>query len=286
MVLRMTTRRDFIATLSAALVAPACTRASYAAGVAAPALAGVGVQLYMLRTAMRADPEGTVARIAELGYKEIEWWGSWGRTPAQVKAMLDANGLTAPSAHIDHRALTPEQLPALLDSAAEIGHKTLVVASTPSNLRGSADDWKRMGQLLSDAGNAAKSRGIRTGYHNHEYEFAQHDGRTALDILMAESDRSVVDLEVDCFWAYKAGVDPLGLIRQHRERVTMLHLKDSAGGPERRETELGQGVIEWRALLSVALAQRVAHVFVERDEPPDAWASARAGREYLRTLGY
>jgi sugar phosphate isomerase/epimerase len=66
----------------------------------------------------------------------------------------------------------------------------------------------------------------------------------------------------------------------------MLHLKDGDGSPEKRETELGAGVIEWRALLHVALGQRVAHVFVERDEPPDAWASARAGREYLRTLGY
>lgn len=284
----MTSRREFLVALGASTLAPAIAcqpRSESLAATKAPPLAGVGVQLYMLRTAMRADPEGTVARIAELGYKEIEWWGSWGRTPAQVKAMLDSNGLSAPSSHIDHRALTPEQLPALLDAAATIGHKTLVVASTPSNQR-AADDWKRMAQLLSDAGNAAKSHGIRTGYHNHEYEFAQHDGRTALDILMAESDRAVVDLEVDCFWAYKAGVDPIGLIRQHRERVTMLHLKDSAGGPERRETELGQGVIEWRALLNVALGQRVQHVFVERDEPPDAWASARAGREYLRTLGY
>lgn len=281
----MSTRRAFLSALAAALAAPACGRTS-TAQVRSSALAGVGVQLYMLREPMRADPEGTVARIAELGYKEVEWWGNWGRTPTQVKAMLDLNGISAPSAHIDHRALTPERLPALLDSASAIGHRTLVVASTPSNMRGSTDDWKRMGELLSDAGNAAKSHGIRTGYHNHEYEFKQHDGRTALDILMAESDRAVVDLEVDCFWAYRAGVDPLGLIRQHRERVTMLHLKDSAGGPERRETELGQGVIEWRALLSVALGQRVAHVFVERDEPPDAWASARAGREYLRTLGY
>jgi sugar phosphate isomerase/epimerase len=282
----MTSRREFLVALGASALAPsiACTPRA-AAAAKTPPLSGVGVQLYMLRDAMRADPDRTVARIAELGYREIEWWGNWGRTPAQVRALLDANGLTAPSSHIDHRALTPERLPALLDAASTIGHRTLVVASTPSNQR-AADDWKRMGQLLSDAGNAAKSRGIRTGYHNHEYEFATHDGRTALDILMAESDPAVVDLEVDCFWAYKAGVEPTGLIRQYRERVTMLHLKDGDGSPEKRETELGAGVIEWRALLTVALSQRVAHVFVERDEPPDAWASARAGRDYLRTLGY
>jgi sugar phosphate isomerase/epimerase len=66
----------------------------------------------------------------------------------------------------------------------------------------------------------------------------------------------------------------------------MLHLKDSSPSPERREVELGAGVIDWRALLTVALSQRVSHVFVERDEPPDAWTSARAGREYLRSIGY
>ncbi len=285
----MTSRRDFLKAVGATAMAPSllgCARAGAETRETAPPLAGIGVQLYMLRAAMRTDPEGTVARIAELGYREVEWWGNWGRTPAQVRAMLDANGLTAPSAHVGIEALQDERLVATLDAAATIGHRTLVVASTAANQRGSADAWKRIGGILSDAGRAAAGRGIRTGYHNHDYEFVQHDGQTALDILVGASDPAVVDLEVDCYWAHKAGVDPIGLIRRHRERVTMLHLKDGTAAPDVRETELGAGVIPWRALLEVALSQRVTHVFVERDEPPDAWTSARAGREYLRTIGY
>ena len=279
----MTTRRDFLLALGAGALVPSVARAD--AGAAAP-LTGIGLQLYTMRNVMRADPEGSIARIASLGYREIEWWGNWGRTPVQIRAMLDANGLTSPSAHIDPRDLTPERLPALLDIAEAVGHRTLLVAWTPPSQRKSADDWKRLGALLTNAGRTAAARGIRTGYHNHDFEFVSLEGRTALDILLEESDPAVVDLEIDCYWAIKAGEDPIGLLRRHARRVTMLHLKDSSGPPDHAQRDVGSGVMEWRALLAVALSQRVTNVFVEHDEPPDAWATARAGREYLRTLGY
>lgn len=277
----MRTRRDFLLALGATALTPALARA-----VANAPLTGVGVQLYMLRTAMRADPEGTVARIAQLGYREIEWWGNWGRTPAQVRAMLDANGLTSPAAHIDPRDLAPDRLPALLDAAATIGHTSVFVAWTAPEQRRSADDWKRTAALLSSAGASANTAGIRTGYHNHDFEFTRFGERTALEILIAESDAAVVDIELDCYWAYKAGQDPLALLVQYRDRITMLHLKDSSGAPGHQQRDVGAGRIAWKPLLETAVRQRVTNVFVEQDDPPDAWASASAGRAYLRTLGY
>jgi sugar phosphate isomerase/epimerase len=283
----MTTRRDLLLALGALGAHAALPRLLAAAppARARDPLTGVGVQLYMLRAEMRRDPDATIARIATLGFSDVEWWGSWDRSPVQLRALLDRHGLRSNAAHIDPRDLAPDRLPALLDAAQVMGHETLIVAWTPPAERG-ADDWKRLAALLTEAGRTAARVGIRTGYHNHDFEFADLGGRTALEILLAESDPAVVSLEVDCFWAFKAGVDPRALIERHAARVTHLHLKDSLGAPAHRQTDVGSGVIDWRALLESAVARRVRHVYVEHDEPADAWATASAGRGYLRSLGY
>lgn len=296
----MTTRRDFLfalgATAALPLVARAGERVDALAGTTGPSaarddlranpLAGVGVQLYMLRTAMRADPEGTIARIAKIGYTEIEWWGNWQRTPAQVRALLDAHKLRAPAAHVDPKELAPDRIGALLDTAATIGHSTLIVAWSGPDTRKTLDDWKRFAGTFSVAGETAAKYGIRVGYHNHDMEFQRVEGVTYLDHFIAASDPRYVDIELDCFWAYKAGHDPVALLTQHKQRITMLHLKDSSGAPTHQQRDIGAGAIDWKPVLATALANRVTNVYVERDDPADAWASAESGRAHLRTLGF
>lgn len=282
----MTTRRDLLAALGAAGAAAALPRSLFAAPASKrDRLSGIGVQLYMLRAEMRRDPDATIARVATLGYSEIEWWGTWDRTPVQLRVLLDRHGLRAPAAHIDPRDLTPEKLPALLESAQVMGHETLIVAWTPPAMR-NANGWKQLAALLSEAGRTAAQVGIRTGYHNHDFEFADLGGRTALEILLAESDPAFVSLEVDCFWAFKAGQDPRTLIERYASRVTHLHLKDSSGAPVHRQMDVGAGVIDWKALLESAVARRVKHVYVEHDEPADAWSTAAGGLAYVKSLGY
>lgn len=287
----MLSRRDLLLALGASALTPALLRAAHA-GTAqlddpfgAP-LKGIGVQLYMLRASMKADPDRTLARIAELGYTEVEWWGNWGRTAQQVRAMLDANGLRSPAAHIDPRDLQPERLGTLLDNAATIGHGTLIVAWMGPEQRNSESSWQRTSAVLSAAGHEAKKRGMRTGYHNHDFEFERFGPRLGIDILMQETDPAVVDIELDCFWAFKAGHDPVALLEKHKDRITMLHLKDSDGSAQHAQRDLGSGVIDWKRVLATGLAHRVSNVYVEMDDPADAWASAGRGREYLRSLGY
>lgn len=296
----MSTRRDFLLATGAFALGPGlATRMTQAFDPAAPpaprrsadavagaaALQGVGVQLYMLRNQMRQDPERTLARIAELGFTEIEWWGEWGRTPAQLRAALQANGLRAPSAHYGLDALQPDRIGRTLETAAAMGHGTLIVASTNAAENGTLDAWKRTAGIISDAGRAGRSAGIRTSYHNHDYEFQPLAGSDRVEIFLAETDAAVVDFELDCYWAFKAGKDPVALLRRHASRITMLHLKDSAGGPAHEQRDVGAGVMDWRAILAAARAGRVTNVYVEHDNPADAWATAAAGRAHLRTLG-
>jgi sugar phosphate isomerase/epimerase len=259
-------------------------RAGAAAG-ARDRLDGVGVQLYTLRDQMRADPEATLARIAQLGFGEIEWWGDYGRTPVQLRALLDRHGLRSPAWHLSPNLLEPARLDDTIRTAAAMGHRHLIVAWLPQPQR-SPEGFARIGELLSVAGRRLAREGIRAGYHNHDFEFAATGSGTLWDVLLASTDASVVDLELDCYWAFKAGHDPIAMLQRHRDRITHLHLKDSAGAPEHRQVDVGQGVIDWTRLLEVATAGRVRHVFVEHDAPADAWATVQAGRAYLRGLGY
>lgn len=281
----MTSRRDVLRTLGVAALGATLPRSLHAFHGPERALSGIGVQLYTLRSAMRADPEGTLARIASIGFKEIEWWGDFGRTPAQLRALLNQHGLSSPAAHIEPRELQADRLPALLERAQVMGHKHLIVAWTPPAQR-NPDEFKRFAALLSEAGRSAASVGIRTGYHNHDFEFVPAGNSTLLDLLITESDPAVVDFELDCFWAFKAGHDPLALLRQHASRITHLHIKDSAGPPAHRQMDVGDGVMDWKAIIDLGTASRVRNVFVEHDEPADAWATVSAGLAHLKRLGY
>jgi len=136
------------------------------------------------------------------------------------------------------------------------------------------------------AGERAASVGVRTGYHNHDFEFAGDDESTLWDVMVGHTDSRFVDLELDCYWAFKAGHDPIAMLRHLNDRITHLHLKDSLAAPSFTQKDLGEGVIDWRTLLTVATAGRVKHVFVEHDQPVDPWVTAEVGRRYMRTLGY
>ncbi len=299
----MTTRRDLLRAAGAAGIAAAlggksalaaafggesalaANASDVTAGFARDPLRGVGIQLYTLRNQMREDQLRTLERIARIGYTEIEWWGEYGRTPAQLRSLLDANGLSAPAWHLDPRLLEPAQLGATLDTAATMGHKHLIVAWLPPAQR-TQDGFKRIADLLNAASERAASIGVRTAYHNHDFEFLGDDESTLWDVLVGHTDSRLVDLELDCYWAFKAGFDPIALLRNLKDRITHLHLKDSTAAPAFTQCDLGEGVIDWRTLLTTATAGRVQHVFVEHDAPADAWVTAEVGRRYMRSLGY
>jgi sugar phosphate isomerase/epimerase len=281
----MTSRRDLLRALGASALMPSLARAALSVPrrTAVPA---VGIQLYLARSLMRADPEGTLARIAEIGFAEVEWWGRWDRTPQQLRATLDAHGLRSPSYHVGTGALQPDRLPALLDVASTMGHERLVIASLEPQERLTADDWKRAAELMNRAGLAAQPRGMRIGYHNHGYESTRFEDRTAYEILLGETDPAFVDFQLDAYWALTGGTEPIAFLRQHRDRITSLHLKDAAPPPTYGQVDLGTGIIDWPTLISEGAAARVTSLYLDLDDPADVWATAGSARRYLRGLGY
>ncbi|MGB2653121.1 MAG: TIM barrel protein, partial [Candidatus Acidiferrum sp.] len=134
----------------------------------------VGLQLYTVRSEMPKDFSGTIAKVARTGYKEVEFAGYFDHTPKEVRAIVDKNGLTAPSAHFTYEVIE-KQLPETLEVAHVIGHKYIVCPWIDEKQR-TADGWKQVVELFNKAGEASQKAGIQFCFHNHSYEFAPVEG--------------------------------------------------------------------------------------------------------------
>ena len=176
----MTTRRDFLTTLGATLGVTVLggarcldardVRDSTAASTAANAhLQRIGIQLYTLRSLTSKDLEGTLAKVAEIGYREVEFAGYFGRTPAQVRAMLLANRLTSPSVHIPMPA-SDDAWKKSIDDARAVGHEWAVVPWLDVAAR---KDWKGIAARFNQLAEMAKAGGMRFAYHNHDFELVR-----------------------------------------------------------------------------------------------------------------
>ncbi len=232
---------------------------------------------------MQRDLEGTLRRLGTMGYCEVEFAGYFGRTPAQIRDAVKAAGLQAPAAHVPLEALEGAALAATADAALEAGHAGLIVAWLPVALRHSLDAWRAMADRFNEVGRRLGERNLHFAYHNHDFEFAPLEGRVPYEVLLERADPALVGLELDLFWATKAGHDPLGLVRDHPGRFPLVHVKDASPAPERRQVDVGAGTIDFAAIFAVA--KGIRHAFIEHDQPADPWAFAATSLAAYRKLG-
>jgi sugar phosphate isomerase/epimerase len=286
-------RRSFLTTLGAgALVAIGCARngiSSAAAAVSRSAsgrkkLQKIGIQMYTVRNQARADLAATLTRLSAIGFKEVEWWGTYPLTPAQIRGLLDSNGLAAPSVHIGIPR-GPEGWAPIVDSARVLGHEWIVAASPPFTPK-TADDWKRLAAAFNDAGKRVHDAGFRFAFHNHTDGMKDVDGARPYEMLLAETDPKLVSFQLDVHWAYAGGADPLDLIARYPGRFRMMHIKDSAGPPDYKQADVGAGTYPWAKILDAADRAGFEHYFVEHDSPADAMVFAKTSHDYLAALEF
>jgi sugar phosphate isomerase/epimerase len=251
-----------------------------------PAAAGrltpIGVQLYTVRTLLERDFEGTLAALAAIGLREVEFAGYHGRTPEVVRDTLKRVGLIAPSAHVSIEAVR-DDLPRTLDSARVTGHRYLVIAGL-SEAQRTPDGYRAAADLFNRAGRLAQASGIQLAYHNHAFEFAPLGGRPAYDLLLERCDPRYVAFEMDLYWITRGGQDPLAYFARWPGRFPLVHVKDSSGPPDHRMMDVGAGRIPWPAIFARRDRAGIRHSFIEHDEPADPLASVRRSYEYLRGL--
>ena len=246
----------------------------------------IGIQLYTVRRQFGPDPEATLARLAEIGFREVEFAGYPPGTPAQIRGMLERHGLRAPSSHVGLRAVD-EAWERTLEQAAAIGQQYVVVPFLGAADRASLDSWKRVAERFNRAGEAALRHGLAFCYHNHDFEFVPLEGRIPFDVLLGETDPRLVRLELDLYWTVKGGRDPLDYFARWPGRFPLVHVKDMDATPRRYFADLGSGTIDFAAIFRKSAEAGIRHYFYEQDETPgDPFASAAASYRYLRNLRY
>jgi sugar phosphate isomerase/epimerase len=280
-------RRSFLG----ALIAGPAVMASPARAGRSPLLAprasieDIGLQLYTVRDAMATSVERTLMEVSQLGYEEVEFAGYFNRPPRAIKQLLDRNGLKSPSAHVGIDVLRSGWY-RRLNEASEVDHKWLVVPSLPEGDRNSLDAVKRTAELFNRSASDAKSYRIRVAFHNHEVEFTEVEGRRIFDVLLEETDPELVDFEMDLYWITKAGADPFDYFRRFPGRFPLVHVKDSAGAPEHRMTEVGKGTIDFKPLFAARRQAGMKHFYVEHDNPADPMTSVATSYRYLDSLEF
>ena len=279
-------RRTFIASTTAAAFA---SRFSWAGAV--HRIQRVGLELYTVRGALNQDFEGTIARVAKVGYKEVELaqffahMPDYNPSPKRTHEILAANGLTAPSTHVPYSALSPENWPKVIEASKIVGNSYIVNPSIDRAVLAQPDGWKRAAETFNRAGAESKKSGIQLAYHNHVEEFKPlPDGKLPYDVLLAESDPHLVKMEMDLGWACDAGVNPVKYFEKYPGRFPLVHVKDFT--KDGTMVDLGKGAIDWKAILSKSDVAGIKHYFFEYDDPKDPFASIQIGYEYLEKLRF
>jgi len=249
-------------------------------------LGNIGIQLYTVRRELTRDVEGTLRRLAGIGYREVEFAGYPEGTAQSLRKILDRLRLSAPSGHVGIQALRGDW-DRTLDQAATVGQRYVVVAFVPPNERRTMDDWRRIAGLFNKAGEAARASGLTLGYHNHDFEFVPLEGRLPYDLLLQETDPGLVKLELDLYWITKSGQDPLAYFAKWPGRFPLVHVKDMDATPRKFFAPVGKGVIDFARIFKRSKLAGIRHYFYEQDEvsgPP--FADAATSFAYLRALTF
>ena len=285
----MYSRRTFIKQAGLA-AAGALILPSYACS--APAKI-IGLQLYSLREELPKDVKGVIAKVATAGYKEVEPYGYslkdkfWGLDPKAFKALLDQNGLKAPSAHYGMDKFlnenNQEDLKSYIDAANVLGSEYVTVPYLADSIRKSADDYKKIADKLNEAAAICKAGGVKLAYHNHNFEFDKYGDTTGYEIMLKNTDPKAVQFELDLYWVVRTGTDPVKLFNENPGRFPMWHIKDMDKANNTINTEVGSGSIDFKSIYKHAKLAGLQHLIVEQENfSLDPFVSIKQSADYVK----
>lgn len=306
MSLHVITRRTFLETATTVSAATLLTsRLGWAAGEHSIAKDQIGVQLYSVRKPMADDFDGSLAKVAAAGYREVELAEFsyengevryFKRTPKEVRAALDHHGLNAFSTHLNYQYLSPETFPKVLEASKVLEHKYIVCPWIEETDRKQPDAWKHACETFNRVGKESKDAGFEFGYHNHWFEFLPVEGKLPYDVLLENTDPKLVKMEMDLCWISAAKGDPVKYFERYPGRFPLVHVKDlktmphiTTGGPQNFGdtadlTEVGSGVIDWKRIFAHSDQAGIKYYIVEHDHPNQPFDSITTSYNYLAKL--
>jgi sugar phosphate isomerase/epimerase len=260
----------------------------------------LGLQLYSIREAMARDLKGTLKQVAAFGYEEVEIYGFsdskyYKVEPAVFKSMLDDNNLTTSSGHYDLNKFmlpgaTDDQMFKYVDECIEGAHvlkqKYIVWPWLDPDSR-TIDKFKMVADKLNRIGERLKPANLKVAYHNHDFEFIDYNGQIGYDIILKETDASLVKLQADLYWLSNASkLKPHDYFAQYPGRFPMWHLKDMSKQDRALHEIMGEGVIDFKSILKDAELAGAEHMFVEQGNNyhPDAMDNVGKSAQYVKNV--
>jgi len=272
------TRREFAKTISVAGITfgaglPILSRAAAAGKIP------VGVQLYSVRDQCRKDLPGTLAAVAKIGYKGVEFAGYWGRTAKELREMLDENGIVACGTHTPYESVLEDKLKETIEFNRTIGNKFLIV---PSMSAGSRQEWLDKAKLFNEIADKVKPEGMAIGYHAHAHDFKKFDGENAWDLFFGNTKAEVI-MQLDTSNCADGGADPVEVLKKYPGRVRTIHIKAHGGGAE---AVIGEDKINWKEVFAFCEGPGKTDWYVlEHETSRDPLDAVKRSYEALKKLG-
>jgi len=286
----------------------------------------IGVGLFTIPKLLDQDFAGTMKLLAEIGYKEVEFFGPYpfsapeahtgwqpiadalgmkqtgyyGLTPQEARAVLDRYNLASPSMHSDLQTLR-QRMPQLAEAAHILGQRYVVLPAIPETERPTLDDYKRIAAEFNQIGASAVKEGIRFAYHNHGYGLRELAGQIPFQLILAQTDPALVDMQLDIYWNTAGGGDPVAYLRDYPGRFRLMHIKDMLQrfpvpedmnnpsawmGLFQQISDAGNGVLDLPTIIAQGLQSGVQHFLVERDLAANPEQTLRNSYQYLAGLRF
>lgn len=248
-----------------------------------------GLQLYSVKENMADDAVATIKAVATYGYTQLEGFDGgkgifWGMSPSEFKTLTEDLGLSFLASH----ANTFENLEQQAEQAGSIGMKYLICPWVGPQK--SMDDFKRLADEFNKQGEICRQHGVKFAYHNHGYTFDLLDGQIPQDYLMENTDPGLVDYEMDTYWVYTAGKDPIEYLKKYPGRFPLGHVKDKSGDLEFSEpngsTVVGTGIMDFPSILRAGMDNGMNYFIVEQErfDGTTPMEAAQKNAAYMKSL--
>jgi len=236
-----------------------------------------GIQLYSVRDVTPKDMEGTLAKIAEIGYKYVEFAGFFGHTAQEIRGMLDKYGIEVSGTHTGWQELLPENFEETVNYHKTIGNKNIIIPGADLSTKEKLDAFI---DFINGVIPKLAKEGITLGYHNHSGEFIVTDYGQVIHTEL--ENRTPVEFEIDTYWNFHAGQDPVATITRLKDRIRVIHIKDGMKNGQGKPLGMGEAPVD--AVYSSAVALGMLMVVESETLEPDGLTEARICYEYLKKL--
>ena len=255
----------------------------------------VGIQLYSVRDEIFKDPKSVIKKIAAAGYSEVEMFGLsaenkfYGLTVKEFAQLLKDNKLKSPSGHYMPEKFLFENgkgddVKNFCEVGNALGNKYIIIPWMKEERRKTIDQYKALAERINKAGEICKNANLQLAYHNHDFEFADMNGQNGYDVLLNDTDKDLVKMEMDLYWVVRAGYDPVELFKKHPGRFHLWHVKDMDKKDKTKNTEVGNGSVNFKTIFANAKLAGVKYYMVEQENnyTPDIFTSIKTSCTFTK----